>query len=373
MDSKCNKMNKNKILIITPGFFPLFGGMEEQCYLLSKSFIKKGIVVDILTEQTDRAFKRREIIDGINVFRLRYVRKRNLSGFAILAFDLIIFLIKNRKQYDFCIIRTLTYHAFVTGILKYLKLFSVKTFVTAETGGGKDDVISLRDRKFYKIIVFFLKQHDFLNSICLDNYKHYRELGFENNKLTRIYNGIDIDQYRNNKYPDSLNNFIFLGRLNKTKGIYELLNAFKRVIELYPENKLFIGGDGDERQGVVEFIENNNLSTNIIYEGYVSKEEKENFYRKGDCLILPSYSEGFPISILEATAHKKKIIVTDVSDLSEIYGSLITFCKKRDTNDLYEKIIFASENYRKSSINYDSIIEKVDVNNVTAQIISLMK
>ena len=372
MAFKYNKMKKNKILIITPGFFPLFGGMEEQCYLLAQSFIKKGIAVDVLTEKTQATFEESESIDGINVFRMRHVQKRNFGGFISLAFDLARFLIKNSGEYDFCIIRTLTYHALVVGVLKFFKIVLMKSFVTAETGGEKDDVISLKDMKFHNVIIFFLRQHDFLNSICLDNYKHYQELCFDEKKLTRLYNGVDVSRYDGNKYPESLNNFIFLGRLSATKGIYELLNAFKKVVEMYPKKKLFIGGDGNEKQGVIEFIAQNNLGDNIIYEGYVSKDQKDDFYKKGDCLILPSYSEGFPISILEATVCKKKIIVTDVSDLREIYGEQLVFCKKRDENDLFEQIISASEKHHNSMMNYDAVIGKIDIDNITKQLLEIL-
>lgn len=366
-------MKKNKILIITPGFLPLFGGMEEQCYLLAKSFVRRGIAVDILTEQTSKEFQRQEIIDGANVFRVRYVQKRDIFGYSSIAFDLIVFLIKNRNEYDFCIIRTLTYHAVVVGVLKFLKLFSTKTFVTAETGGENDDVVSLKNRKFFKMILFFLNKHDFLNSICIDNYVHYQELGFEKNKLTRIYNGIEIKQYLKNEYPEVLNKFLFLGRLNKAKGVYELLNAFKKVVKTYPQKKLFIGGDGDEKRGMIEFIEKNKLEENIIYEGFISNEKKEQFYAKGDCLVLPSYSEGFPISILEATVRKKTIIVTDVSDLKEVYGNRIVFCKKRDAEDLYEKMLYSIEKFDLATLNYDEIIKKMDIGNITDQIVHLME
>lgn len=361
---------EKKILIVTPGFFPLFGGMEEQCYILAKEFIRLGFKVDLLTEQTEPDFLTAENIEGINIFRLKHLKKRNVFGFIKLINNLIMFLLKTRKQYDFCIIRTFTIHALIIGFLKSLKLINYKTWVTADTGGENDDIISLKEHRFSKIMIYFLKFHDYFNSICRDNFIHYNELGFPEKKLTGIYNGIVAEQYKKVENPKQVNTFLYFGRLSRTKGIRELVRAFKGIVKKYPNKKLYIGGDGDERKFVQVFIKRNKLEKNMVYVGLVSKEQKDDFFAKGECFVLPSYSEGFSITILEATIRRKIIIATDVSDLKELYGDNIIFCQTADVSDLEKKMELAI--IQKPSFNYDKIVQIIDIKNIVRKLIKLI-
>ena len=364
---------KEKILIITPSFIPLLGGMEEQCYLLGREFLRCGYGVDILTERTKLELPKFEAVDGLNVFRISNVRNRNVFGYISIASSLVKFVYRRRNEYKFCIIRTLTFHALIVGLLKFLHLVRFKTIATAETGGDEDDLMLLKKRKLSKLFVKILNHHDFLNSICNDNFKHYKNLGFDYNKLTRFYNGIDVSFFDKADYPLKISNFLFIGRLVKEKGLFELLEAFKKVSSKYPAVKLFIGGDGLGKDYVINFIKENKLEENIKYLGFISRDKKRSFFARGDCVVLPSYSEGFPISIIEATLYKRLIISTDISDLKSLYKKNIIFCKKRDCKDLYTKIIYTIENYSKSSLDYSHVIKKVDIRNLSSRLVDLME
>lgn len=350
-----------KILIITPGFWPLFGGMEEQCRLLAKSFIDLGYGVDILTEQTLPEFKEKEKFEGINIFRLRYVECRNWWAFVNLFIGIISFIYKKSDKYDFCIIRTFTFPCLVVGLLKLFGL-KLKTIVTAETGGENDDVIALKKSRLWRVLVFLAGRHDYHNAICEDNVKHFDVLGFDKKKLTRIYNGIDVGDYYELKYPKRIKSFLFLARLLGTKGLFELVEAFKIVSQKRPNVRLYVGGDGTDKEIFLQSIKG--YEDKIIYKGFVKKEEKNDFFDLGECLVLPSYSEGFPISILEAVAKKKVVIVTDVSDLKSLFGKNMLFCKKKNITDLAKKMLLVIDKARPFVLNYDKVIEKVDIKKV---------
>ncbi|MFA7301092.1 MAG: glycosyltransferase family 4 protein [Candidatus Shapirobacteria bacterium] len=361
-------MMQRKILIVTPGFFPLFGGMEQECYLLAKEYLRNGVSVDILTEQTEKSFLKQENIEGINVYRIKHVDNRGLFGYLTIAIELIIFLLKNSHKYDFCVIRTLTFHGLVIGWLKVIGIIKIPTIITAETGGEHDDVIAIKTRLFCGTIVSIFNRHDYLNSICLENYLHYVELGFDKDKLTRIYNGVDVVEYGMAKYPDKVNSFSFIGRLRKTKGICELLSAFKMLNREYPKTRLNIGGDGEEKKWLVEYISNNGLEKSVNYWGYISNSDKEKFIMSSECQVLPSYSEGFPTTVLEATVYKRFNICTDVSDLRELYGDNIQFVKMRDVEDLYDKMKRLVVNSDKYKPNYDGVIDVIDIRLVAIRI-----
>lgn len=365
--------NNRKILIITPLFYPLFGGMEEQCYILGREFIRKGYQVDILTERTKKEFLKHENIDGITVYRIGHGWKRNLSHFLSIAIALTKFTIARQEKYQFCIIRTLTFPAIFVGLLKFLKISKLKTIVTAETGGKEGDFFLLKKHKFLKEIVFFLNRHNYLNGISEEHIQNYKELGFMRDKITKLYNGIDVSPYSKAQYPSSVNNFLFIGRLVKEKGIKELLEASQGVIAKHPNTKLFIGGDGPERKYVEEFIQNNKLQNNIKYLEFVSREQKPAFFKNGECVVLPSYYEGFPISIIEATVYKRFIIATDVSDLKELYRENIILCKKHNPKDLESKMIQLIKYSKDQKINYDAIVDRVDIRKLSSRLLDLSK
>jgi len=366
-------MKNKKILIVTPLFYPLFGGMEEQCYLLGQEFLRLGYGVDILTERTKREFPAYENMDGLNVYRMAYIKKRNVLGYLKLASNLIFFVLKRQKDYEFCMMRTLTFPAIIVGFLKYLRLIKLKTIVTAETGGDGGDFAVLERDKFQKNAVFFLKKHDFLNSLSDDHLTQFKQLEFDSKKLVKLYNGIDISTFTKSSYPTKVSRFLFIGRLVREKGLRELLEAFKRVSAKHPSAKLYIAGDGPEKSYILGFIKDNKLAGNIEYVGFVSRDQKPSFFAKGDCIILPSYFEGFPVSIIEATIYKKLIIATDVSDLKLLYGRNIIFCKKRDWQDLRDKIVYTMENYSESDFDYCEVIKRVNIKSLSENLIELMK
>lgn len=360
-----------KILIVTPGYLPLLGGMEEQCFLLAKEFKNQGNDVDILTERTQADFLKFEKTEYADVYRIEKPNRRHIFGYIELAAQIIKF-IKEHSNYDLIVIRTLTFPGLVLGMLKFLGILKIKTFITAETGGENDELDAI-DRSFLKrLYVFVFSQHDFINSITDINFQKFIKLKFPVNKLTRIYNGVECEAYERSEYPEKVSNFLFIAQLRKEKGIYELLEAFRNFLKNKPHAMLFIAGEGPEREGVVDFINKNSLQTNIKYLGRISREEKANFYAKGDCLVLPSYSESFGLVFAEAAVNKRAIIATDVADLKKIYGKNILYCAKRDIEDLENCLNKMMEGYNKGSLDYDEAILKIDIRTTAKQILSLI-
>lgn len=141
-------------------------------------------------------------------------------------------------------------------------------------------------------------------------------------------NGIDINRFdtssidntKKKKLRDSLglaeNNFVigFTGRLVRDKGIIELVKAYKEVKKENPNFRLLLVGMFEDRDAlpseIVTFIKNDD---SIIYTGYIDNNTIEYYYSIMDLFILPSYREGFPTSILEASSMKIPVITTKVT------------------------------------------------------------
>gem|GEM_PF-1188047 len=368
--TKRKNINK-KILIVTPRYFPSFGGLEEVARTTAQELLKQGYQVEIVTEKQAPQQLNQEVIDNIKVYRLGYFPRGASLQLLRLAIKLVGFVLMHRKKYQGIIIRTLTWYAICFGILKWLKLLKIKTFVSAEVGGQDSEFNTIKHSRFKKIIVWLLNHNDYLNSICSENYQHYQQLGFTKNKLTQINNGIDITPYKTSHYPNTINNFLFIGRLVKTKGLYELLEAFKQLLDKYPNKKLYIGGDGEERSYIKKFIQQHNLTNNIIYQGYIDNKNKAKFFSQADCLVLPSYFEANPMAVIEATVYKKLIISTDVSDIKAMYRNNIIYCEPKSVTSLYQAMVKVVIEYNPTTLNYDHFIAQIDIRNTIKQMLNL--
>lgn len=108
---------------------------------------------------------------------------------------------------------------------------------------------------------------------------------------------------------------LFLGRIGKRKGVFDLVECFKKNEALFNKKvDLFIGGDGN----IKLLKEKIDKLSNVHYIGWVDNEKKREMFLQSDILILPSYNEGLPISILEAMSYGLPIISTNVGGIPRV-------------------------------------------------------
>jgi len=134
---------------------------------------------------------------------------------------------------------------------------------------------------------------------------------------------------------------LFLARLIKEKGIYELLDAFRSLSQQFKNLELVIAGDGailnELKTEYQEF-------KNIIWKGHVQGEAKISLFSSADIYVLPSYSEGLPISLLEAMAFGLPIITTPVGGLKTFFqegkmGYTVEVGSAKSLQEVLEKLL----------------------------------
>jgi glycosyltransferase involved in cell wall biosynthesis len=109
---------------------------------------------------------------------------------------------------------------------------------------------------------------------------------------------------------------LFLGRLGKRKGVYDLLTAACRVAAHCPELKLRLGGDGELEQ-VTDCARELGLAERVDLLGWVRGDDKERQLDEAWLYALPSYHEGLPMSILEAMAAGLPVLSTPIAGIPE--------------------------------------------------------
>ena len=145
------------------------------------------------------------------------------------------------------------------------------------------------------------------------------------------------------KIPSEAFVYIFVGRVNRDKGINELLASFKCLQIDKPF--LFILGDHENDKRVdKELYEWSLLQNNIIYTGEVSNVEQ--YLGASDCYVLPSYREGFGMSVIEAQAMGIPVIITDIPGPKDgmIDGKTGIIVPKQDSEELKKAMEFIYNN-----------------------------
>lgn len=149
-----------------------------------------------------------------------------------------------------------------------------------------------------------------------------RYLGYEPKNMVIIPNGMKLSEYANlpqkglfrgkHKITPDQQMILFMGRLNIKKGLDLLLPAFLKVHEKLPNAILILAGPDDGYQSETEdFIQKNNLGNKIKLVGMLTDMDKKEALADADLFVLPSYSEGFSIAVLEAMTSKVPTLVSD--------------------------------------------------------------
>jgi glycosyltransferase involved in cell wall biosynthesis len=110
---------------------------------------------------------------------------------------------------------------------------------------------------------------------------------------------------------------LFLGRLEAKKGIYDLLDAIAGVRAALPDVRLVCAGDGD-RIGVARYAERLGIADAVKFTGWVGPSGKRALLESAAVYALPSYSEGIPMSLLEAMAAGVPAVASPVGGIPEV-------------------------------------------------------
>jgi glycosyltransferase involved in cell wall biosynthesis len=115
--------------------------------------------------------------------------------------------------------------------------------------------------------------------------------------------------------PRPSNRFLFVGRLEKVKGIDLLLQAMALLNGEKADVHLTVIGGGGMEEWARSFVSEKGLEENVSLTGNVSDEALALHYRSCDCVVIPSRSESIPLVFSEALQFNKDLIVTDVGDM----------------------------------------------------------
>lgn len=377
-------MKSRRYCIFAAQYFPHLGGVERYTYNLSKKLIEQGNEVIVVTSKVGQ-LKAYEIMDEIPVFRLpciplldgRYpVIKPTKEFFKIHG---ILF----QKQYDMVIVNTRFYPHSLYGMI-FAKIKKTKC-ITIEHGTSHlsvhsrfwDFIGGIYEHCLTKIGQLFCHDYYGVSEACNQWLRH-----FHIKAKGVLYNSIDlaeVEALRKNveksfreefHIPDEAIVITFTGRLLKEKGILNLLNVVERLRNKYKNIYFFIAGDGDLEEEI-----KCRRTDYIIPLGRIEFKDIIALLTETDIFCLPSFSEGFSTSLLEAAACKCYIITTARGGARELlisqkYGTVIpnnneetlykAFVKVLGEQDMREEAIRLTYNRLSENFIWDIVREQVE-------------
>ncbi|MFH0847500.1 MAG: glycosyltransferase [Chloroflexota bacterium] len=194
-----------------------------------------------------------------------------------------------------------------------------------------DRVIVPTEREKGNLISYYGACPDNISVIpCGVNLKLFQPLGKE---TARIHLGLDGDKV-----------ILFVGRIERLKGIERLLRAVNLLKNSMPLKLLIIGGDEQnepEMARLKQLALELGLRETVLFLGVVSRENLPLYYSAADVTAVPSYYESFGLVALESLACGTPIVATDVGDLRHIVQHQVTgyIAEKGTPDDLADKIV----------------------------------
>ncbi len=223
------------------------------------------------------------------------------------------------------------------------KLYGKKVILHMHGGQFKEYFKTLLWSKF--IFVYLMNQVDLF--ICLSSeWENYFKNKIGLNNVTVLGNPVKIENKLFQKPASDELSLLFLGTLNKKKGIFDLIDYIS-TNEHFKNYKirLKIGGTG-ETERLINSISATKYLNQIEYLGFVSGDQKHEAIKACDMFILPSYYEGLPVSILEAMGQGKPVIATNVGGVSSVV--------KEHSNGW----LFEPGQFQQLDIIFDQIVKK---------------
>lgn len=365
-------MKRISYCFFSPQFLPHMGGVERYTYNLAKTLVKRGEKAIVITSLTD-SLPRKELMDGIVVVRVPVV---NLMGgrYPVVKFwkkeyRNVLKQIANHKNGAVCVVNTRFYlQSFLAAL--FAKKKGIKCLIV-DHGTSHLSVHNAFLDRIGAAWEHFLTMLDRL--VCKDYYAvseascewlshfHIKAKGV-------LYNAIDVSDMeilkknRNERFrselgiPNDACVISFTGRLLEEKGIYPLIESVEQICKRRNDVYLLLAGDGPLEGYVKE-----HQTEHIVPLGRLCYQDVISMLCESDIFCMPSVSEGFSTSILEAAFCKNYIITTWQGGSKELvvtkeYGSIIPSNK---TDYVFDALIGAIDNPEERQAAAEKCYEKL--------------
>jgi len=372
---------KIAVFIKATTFHKGHGGLEIQNRTICEELVKRGHVITVFSPKKELDLKN-TVEKGVNYvfvdaeytkylispFRKNSWNKKSLKVFTkyhkINKFDLVLSqsasaesIIQNKNDLGIKVVSI----AHGSAASEYVTFFRNMNSI-------KDVVWLLRNTQYF-IRQYFGRQRNFVlhsdKVIAVSNYVKKAlmdETFVPENRVEVIYNGINSSDFNDLVIRDKSSNtgkkakikLYFLGRVEKSKGIFTVLDIVKKIDEPF---SLYVVGEGLDLSKAKEKAKKLGLADKVIFEGKYTREEIVELYKsellKPDIFVFPTKRiEGFPMVLVECMFAGIPIVAFNMGGVSDAVEDRKTgyLVKDGDTKEFRVKLVSLMEN---DSLRYE--------------------
>lgn len=318
-------MKIEKFLVFAPFYEPHIGGLESYAKELNLHLVKFHIKITVFTPEIPKSCP---VEENKAILVLRYPAFEIVPNYPIPCFWKNDFWKQWRRignaNFDVVISHTRFFLSSVMAMI-YSK-FSKKKWIHIEHGTSfvesKDLLVYILSR-LYDLTLgrLVLMRSDMNIAICKSVAEFVGK--FDKRPVRIIYRGFEKKDFEKDDSYRLINkskvNLCYIGRLISGKGLDTLLEVLSKISE---DNwKLFVVGDGPEKNNLVKMVSFLNLGGKVEFIGMLSHKQAMSVLNESNIFINPSKSEGLPTTVIEAAYYGKAIIASDVGGTSEIINN----------------------------------------------------
>ena len=174
------------------------------------------------------------------------------------------------------------------------------------------------------------------------------------------------------------NNLISVGRLSKEKAQEDLIDVLKIVSKEYKDVKLYLVGDGEEKDNLVKKVKKEGLEKNVIFTGFLNRKELDKTMHDSRIFVTTSLTESFGLAEIEAQSYNIPVVAFDSADglttlLKDDAGVLIKKRNKKEMANAIMKLLEDDKYYKSIANNGLENAKKYDIKNVKKMWNNLLK
>lgn len=307
------------------------GGMTAQFIKSLDFYADINVKKYVYTMQPSDSYK--SILENKGVFMFRSNRTGSRFGDVLK----IINIVKNEK---IDIIHT---HLIGAEIIGGLSGFMAGVPVVSTLHGSQ------LPKKISKDYIFrrYFSRYLINDYVCISEYSKQINLNhfkIDEKKLNLIYNGIDkyakepIVESGELAFDDEFFNILNVGRLSRVKGQDMLIDAMRDLLNIIPQARLYIAGEGAEREYLQSIIKKFSLENSVFLLG--KRDDVNALLSACDLFVFPSRNESFGNAVLEAMLNGIPIVCSSAGALPELMGveNKEYVFDVNDKKDMIEKI-----------------------------------
>lgn len=185
---------------------------------------------------------------------------------------------------------------------------------------GFSNLVAFIKALTFSMMLALVRRSDMCITVSNFTAKFLLKNGVSKDKIRVSGNGVDADLIEHSKAEKKVYDGIFVGRISRDKGVFDLVRIWKQVVAWGPDSRLVVVGQGPDLLKLKKTIEDSNMSSNIILKGSCSDAELYAHMKASKLFLFPSKFEGWGLAVGEALACGLPVVCYGIPALLEVFG-----------------------------------------------------